>query len=179
MRLDSRPILVDRSGIRLSKVEVSKGISLCIFCSDQTHCPIRTPEQIERCEHYVPAFSFSPAATRGLVGDFSTFRSSRVWAERASVTLAHNAKVGLFNTGTGEIISYARITKVITGPFNYLMNEHAHTNHLVIANSIPKHDAPVWLAKEIRRIAGARYVKSDHQISAVIYVSTEKAAKPP
>lgn len=177
MRLDTRNIRHDGKGIYLGRTEIVKGSSLCDFCSIQDACKVKTTEQRERCDQFVMALSFSPEASKGLSGTFSTFRSSRVWHDRAQSVIENGGLVGLYNTQTCERFGYAKITKVVLGPFCRLMQEHAHTNHLSVEAGIPQNLAAEWLSRKIRNLAGPRYVKTPNQISTVIYVSTEETSQ--
>lgn len=176
MKLDTRHILTRNNGFYIRPVEYERGSSLCEFCSISAEC--REPnKKRERCDLFVMALSFSPEALKGLSGTFSTYRSSQIWYERALTSIHNGGKVGLFDTKTQKRLGFATITKAHLGRFEDLMLDHAGTNHLSLAAGIPHEQAITWLPKQIRNLAGSRYVKTPDQISTVIYVQTEENAE--
>ncbi len=171
MRLDGRHILASEGIISLARSALGDGASLCDFCSIQPECKIkRDPERrTESCTAFVPAFSFVPPII-GLEGRFSTFRGSSIWYDRARVIFRSHKRVGLYNAETNERIGFAKMTDAFRGPFKDLMAEHAWSNHLCKGRGISREEAPTWLPRQIRNLAGSRYVKSPEQISTVIYL---------
>lgn len=170
MRLDSRPIYTDAEGIKLSRVALGSGANLCDFCSiHKRTCELPPSKGLERCGPFVPALSFVPPLL-GLDGEFSTFRGSSVWYDRAKIVHETHGQVGLFNAETKDLIGYAQIIDVIRGPFGDLMRDYAWTNHLARARGLSKEAAAEWLPRAIRNLAGKRYVKSDAQICTVIHL---------
>lgn len=170
MRLDSRYLLTSEGGISLARSALKDGASLCDFCTIQGACPDRA-KSTERCPVFVPGLSFVPPMI-GLKGRFSTFRASRVWYDRAQVIFRTHKDVGIYNAQTLELVSKAKLVGAFRGPFHQLMKEHAWSNHLCQGRNISREDAPTWLPRQIRNLAGSRYVKSPDQKCTVIYLDT-------
>lgn len=173
MRLDSRHILAGEGVISLARSALAEGGSLCDFCSIHDECEVRpgdeNPSKVQTCTGFVPAFTFVPPLI-GLEGRFSTFRASSIWYDRARIIYRTHKRVALYNAETKERIGFAKLVGAFHGKFKHLMAEHAWSNHLCIGKSIPIDDAPTWLPRQIRNLAGSRYVKSPEQVCTVIYL---------
>lgn len=173
MNLDSRNILVDAIGdISLSRVAIGRGETLCSYCPNKDlGCPFMVEKPIAKCPAFTLGLAFAPPLL-GFEGPFSTLRSSSIWHDRikAIEALKTGKRVHLFNAATQTPFATASVAWLVRGRFKEIMEKTAHTNHLCLAAGIPKDDAPEWLAKKIRNLAGPRYIKSPDQICTVIYL---------
>lgn len=171
MKLNSQPIGVTDTGFELARAQHVVGEALCDYCSIEPNCKLKSARP-RTCNMFVPGLGFAPPL-KGLDGIFSTFRASSVWYERARVVHDTHKTFGLWNTKTGEFISYARLKNAYRGPFHDLMARHARLNHLCKDKMLTDAEAAEWLPKQIRNLAGSRYVKRPDQICTVIYLETQ------
>jgi hypothetical protein len=169
MNLESGQLNVDDQGIKLSRSAIATGGTLCDYCSLQSSCEVFPVQNLDRCPEFTPALSFVPPLI-GLEGAFSTFRASSIWYDRARVIFRSHKQVGLFNAKTKERIGLATLTGAFRGRFEDLMKSHANSNHLARDRGMSAEEAGPWLAKQIRNLAGSRYVKSPDQICTVLYL---------
>lgn len=170
MKTRTNALRVDKDGIFLAPSDQG---SLCEYCGIQNQCEVRAA-QLRRCPSFVPVLLFTAQALAGLSGRFSTFRASYIWYLRAKWIYDTHKRVAIYDGEQSKVIAFARITDVHTGPSQELLNGHAKTNHLVLAGKVSDADAPGWLLKKIKALAGSRYIKSEVQPSTVIYVSVEE-----
>jgi hypothetical protein len=105
----------------------------------------------------------------GLDGVFSTFRASSIWYERARVIKNSHGLIGLYDAKLNEKIGTAKLLNAFRGRFADLMLNHALSNHLCKGRTdLDKVTAGPWLTKQIRNLAGSRYVKSPSQVCTVM-----------
>ena len=171
MHLDTRPLRVDRDGIYVGPTALSKGSTICDFCSLKDNGCNLTP-RIESCGQFVPALSFVPPLV-GLEGSFSTYRASAIWFARAQHVMKTHRKVGLVNSVTRQLIGIGEITETHKGTFSDLMRDHAHTNHLTKDLGLTQDQADTWLRRWIRNHLGSMYEKNPVATGTVIYVDRQ------
>lgn len=173
MRTDTRSLVVGADGLTIAPTAKAKGESLCGLCYLAEHgCSKREYPNAQSCKDMVVPIAFSPPI-KGIDGDFSTFRSSSIWYDRAKAIFAANKRVALIDNSTGELICNATVVDAHRGPAAKLLDRFAHTNHLCRANKVLNPEAPGWLRHQIRMKMGQRYIKRDDQISTVIMLRAE------
>lgn len=119
-----------------SKLVASK--DMCDVCGIKTACPIYKTRssllaqgasfEINTCARYVPLISFRKPYLGLKDAYFNTLRSGVTWVNRVS----ENSIVCLVGAEDGEIIRFARVAKVFSGPVDEMLRKHARFNHLCV-----------------------------------------------
>lgn len=119
-----------------SKLVASK--DMCEVCGIKTACPIYKTRasllqqgasfEINTCARYVPLISFRKPYLGLKEAYFNTMRSGVTWVNRVS----KNSVVCLVGAENGEIIRFARVAKVFSGPVDKMLKINARFNHLCL-----------------------------------------------
>ena len=144
---------------------------MCDVCGIKTACPIfKTRSQllsqgasfsINTCQRYVPLISFRKPYLGLKDAYFNTMRSGVTWVNRVS----EGSVICLVGAEDGEIIRFARVAKVFSGPVDDMLQKHARFNHLCLGGKTQDDVRTV-----IRKSYG-HFLKSDSTLTA-IYLKT-------
>jgi hypothetical protein len=168
MEQNTRPLRAAGSAFHLGGVAKGQGKTLCDYC-DRRGNDCEKPPMQEGCADLVPALFFIPPHI-GLDGVFSTFRASALWYDRARALWKTHRTVALIDSTDMSRVGRATVLGAYRGPFWALMEEHAHSNHLMRDRGLSKPDAAAELTKWIARHMGSRYAKDREGICSVIYL---------
>lgn len=140
---------------------------MCDVCGIKTACPIyKTRAQllaqgasfgINTCKRYVPLISFRKPYLGLKDAYFNTLRSGVTWVNRVS----EGSIVCLVGAEDGEIIRFARVSKVFSGPIDDMLRKHSRFNHLCLGGKTQEDVQTV-----IRKSYG-HFLKDDSTLTAI------------
>lgn len=146
---------------------------MCDLCGIKTACPIFKTRssllaqgaafEINTCARYVPIISFRKPYLGLKDAYFNTMRSGLTWVNRVS----ENSVVCLVGAENGEIIRFARVAKVFSGPVDDMLRINARFNHLCLGGKTQEDVRTV-----IKKSYG-HFLKED-SVLTVIYLKSLK-----
>jgi hypothetical protein len=108
---------------------------LCRTCGMAELCPVPgtlndhawVELRVRSCNRFIPIVTFIPPIV-GLGGRFNTLRLGDTWERRVEI----GSRVALFNNKTEQVLGYAAVEGVFSGPFEEVLRTHAENNHLIV-----------------------------------------------
>ena len=144
--------------------------SHCAYSSDCKHAK-RSAEarqeliesRVLECGGYSTPIGFSNLT--GLDSEsFNTLRLGSAWAKRVQ----DGQEIGLVCTKTGELVGRKKVVRVVVGPKDRIINDHAYKNHLMLG--MKRGAAAKKMAKVLPGIYGNLIYKNNKMMTA-IYLS--------
>lgn len=142
----------------------------CAYNSDCKHAKRAADARQEMIESRVLecAGYSTPIGFSDLTGldseDFNTLRLGSAWAKRVE----DQQEVGLVCTKTGELVGRKKVVRVVVGPKDQIVKDHAYKNHLMLGKK--KRTAAIEMAKKLPNIYGNLIYKNNDMMTA-IYLS--------
>lgn len=142
-------------------------IDICDSCGINDVCPIyRMVKKVEniaqvgirKCKRYFPLIGFRPPIV-GLNGVFNTLRVGETWMTRVEP----GTLVTLINTVNNEVLGYAKVVRLHTGPFDEMVKKHAHRNHIGKSTT----DNPIETVNHVLRKAHGHFLNDDSRLTAI------------
>lgn len=114
---------------------------------------------VDRCAHYLPTLAFNNRA--GMQKVFNTIRIGKAWEKR----IDPGQTIGLWCPDKKELFGHAEVLRVVSGPIQRMLVDHAEHNHLFLRHNFmtAQRELFIWL----RRNYGPRIVTSTTQITAI------------
>lgn len=148
--------------------EQRKDNLLCRSCGINGFCPvfkfIHKADKfaklgVRRCEKYFPVLGFRPPHV-GLDERFNTLRVGETWTKRV---VPGKTLVALVDTKTDEVLGYARVKRVHSGPYQEMLEKHAQFNH----NMKGVQENPIEYIDRILRKAHGHFLNEQSKLTAL------------
>ncbi|HHT4259186.1 TPA: hypothetical protein ACTYZB_004853 [Klebsiella variicola] len=151
--------------------KLTTGKDLCDICGIKSACPIFKTRaallsqgadfELNTCLRYVPLISFRKPYLGLKSAYFNTMRSGVTWVNRVD----EGSVVCLVGADKGEIIRFAKVAKVYSGPVDEMLSKHSRFNHLCLGGE------PQSYVKTVIKKSYGRFLKED-SVMTVIYLKS-------
>lgn len=116
-------------------------------------------QEVTHCVMHQPIISFQ-APLLGFEAEFNTIRPGGAWFSR----LHEGVIIGLLDVKQDALFGKAQVTSIDKGDILYMLEKHAHKNHLMLSHTA---DQASKLMSVLSRIYGPRII-NDQSIVSVI-----------
>lgn len=140
--------------------------ALCNLCGIDAACPIlqsmkkfseHAEIQVKTCGRYVPLIGFRRPYLGLQASLFNTLRLGTTWADR----LTADKVVAITDAKSGRILRFGKIDRVVTGPFDEMIQIHGKMNHLALGGKT------VEEVNTMLRKAYHNFLREDPQLTAI------------